>query len=243
MAMMPYMAAGYAADRMMGGDGKIGLAAGTGFGGFSTGAFGSALGSGAAETASTGIFSPTLSIPELAGTTGVAGTEGMAALNSPSILSGTGGFNGSEMVTGMSNAGLMGANTVPSSLLGAESLALSQATPGSFELMKRGLGTNIDSLMNNPVTDLIGQGTDYIDEGYKNMSVGDTMTAGMLGSQAIDALNPPPPEGQIMNIPQVASKGSTPRQSTQANPLAITVPGNELSREDLKKLYEERMYG
>ena len=83
----------------------------------------------------------------------------------------------------------------------------------------------------------------YIDEGYKNMSVGDTMTAGMLGSQAIDALNPPPPEGQIMNIPQVASKGSTPRQSTQANPLAITVPGNELSREDLKKLYEERMYG
>jgi len=242
MAMIPYMATGYAIDRIMGGDGKIGIAAGTGFGGFSTGAFGSALGSGAAETATTGILSPTLTIPELAGTTGVAGTKGIAALNSPSILSGTGAFDGAQMVSGMSNAGAMGATNVPEHLLGAESLALANANPSSFELMKRGLGTNIDELMNNPVTDFIGQGTDYIDERYKNMSSVDTMTAGMLGSQAIDTMTAEKPQGQIMSPPQVALSRSKPRQSTQANPVAINVPDNQLPQNELEQLYKER-YG
>jgi len=40
MAMVPYMAAGYAADRLMGGSGMTGLALGTGVGGLQSGAFG-----------------------------------------------------------------------------------------------------------------------------------------------------------------------------------------------------------
>ena len=74
MAMVPYMAGGYAIDRMMGGDGKIGLALGTGAGAFGTGAIGgSALGGATASTSAS-------TSPLLFSTPATAGGSGLGAL-------------------------------------------------------------------------------------------------------------------------------------------------------------------
>jgi hypothetical protein len=188
MAFVPYMVGGYAVDRLMGGDGKKGALLGAG-GSFLP----SLLTSGAAPLA------PTFTASELAGATGVAGTQGMSALNAPSILAGTGSkLTGSGMVTGMSNAGLMGATSVPTHLLGAESLALANANPSTFELMKRGLGSTIDGLTNNPLTNLLGQGKDYIDEGWANMPFSEKAQSGMMVDSAV---NKEQPKIQIPPLP------------------------------------------
>ena len=92
MAMVPYMAGGYAIDRMMGGDGKMGLALGTGAGAFGTGAIGgSALGGATASTAGSTsmMMHPTLTAGVGTGVgTGIGGA-GMTSIgaNTPMGLS------------------------------------------------------------------------------------------------------------------------------------------------------------
>ena len=215
MAFVPYMVGGYAVDRMMGGDGMKGALLGAG---------GSMLPSMLASGATTSALSPTLTASELAGATGVAGTQGMSALNAPSILAGTGSnLTGSGMVSSMSNAGLMGATTVPTHLLGAESLALANANPGTFELMKRGLGSTIDGLTNNPITDFIGQGKDYIDTGYEDMTMMDRVQSGMMVDSAVNKptpqLNvPAPPIDNRSQVPTVGKPLITQIQGLQTRP-------------------------
>ena len=215
MAFVPYMVGGYAVDRMMGGDGMKGALLGAG---------GSMLPSMLASGATTSALSPTLTASELAGATGVAGTQGMSALNAPSILAGTGSnLTGSGMVTGMSNAGLMGATNVPTHLLGAESLALANANPGTFELMKRGLGSTIDGLTNNPITDFIGQGKDYIDTGYEDMTMMDKVQSGMMVDSAVNQPTPQldvpaPPIDNRSQVPTVGKPLITQIQGIQTRP-------------------------
>ena len=215
MAFVPYMVGGYAVDRIMGGDGMKGALLGAG---------GSMLPSMLASGATTSALSPTLTASELAGATGVAGTQGMSALNAPSILAGTGSnLTGSGMVSSMSNAGLMGATTVPTHLLGAESLALANANPGTFELMKRGLGSTIDGLTNNPITDFIGQGKDYIDTGYEDMTMMDRVQSGMMVDSAVNKptpqLNvPAPPIDNRSQVPTVGKPLITQIQGIQTRP-------------------------
>jgi|TARA_R110000823_G_scaffold238261_1_gene363621 hypothetical protein len=212
MAFVPYMVGGYAVDKMMGGDGTKGALLGAG---------GSFLPGMLASGATTSALTPTLTAGELAGATGVAGTQGMSALNAPSILAGTGSnLTGSGMVTGMSNAGLMGATNVPTHLLGAESLALANANPGNFELMKRGLGSTIDGLTNNPITDFIGQGKDYIDTGYEDMTMMDKVQSGMMVDSAVNQPTPqlniaPPPVDNRSQVPTAGKPLITQIQDIQ----------------------------
>lgn len=230
MAMIPYMAAGYGIDRLMGGDGKVGLAAGTGFGGFSTGAFGSAL---APEVATAGMTNTVASnaaansFPEILGSMPTSGTVNPLT---------TGGFSESiSPFTPLGGAGV-GGNV---GFLGQpiSNQVMDSALTGEKGLLGYGLE-------NTAIKDGLGSVTDYIDDGYENMSVMDTINTGMLGEQALDTMTlDTTPQGQIMTPPQVALQGSTPRQSTQANPVAITVPDNQLSQNELEQLYKERMYG
>ena len=84
MAMVPYMAGGYAIDRMMGGDGKMGLALGTGAGAFGTGAIGgSALSGATASTAGSTSMMQTLATPTLTTGAGVGGTMGVSSIANP----------------------------------------------------------------------------------------------------------------------------------------------------------------
>jgi len=116
MAMIPYMAAGYAVDRMMGGSGMTGLALGTGVGGFSTGAF-----SGLFE----GALAPELTATELG--TGATGFAQYPALEAQSILSPE--LTGADMMTSFSQGALSPTSSMmtnPALLANAEQL---YATP------------------------------------------------------------------------------------------------------------------
>jgi len=241
MAMVPYMAAGYAADRMMGGNGMTGLALGTGVGAFGSGALGgSALGStGAAAGAST------------AGSTSM-----MSTLASPTVATGasTGATMGASSIAnpmaGMSPVGNIG--TVNPLTTGGVSESISPFTPNGTS----GIGGNTGflgqpisnqtvnsaltqnkgllemGLENTPVQD----GFNMINDGYENMSLMDSVGVAQLGGQAIDANNPPPPRAAP---PQVV-KGKT---SSVGKPLAINVQRpNTRFEKDPRQLYEER-YG
>ena len=244
--MIPYMATGYAIDRIMGGDGKIGIAAGTGFGGFSTGAFESAL---APEVATAGMTNAvaaeaaTNTMPLLMTNSAAAGGSGVGALGGAGMYEGaalgsvnpltTGGFSESiSPFTPLGGAGV-GGN------VGFLGQPISNQVMNSSLTGEKGLlGYGLE---NTAIKDGFDSITGTIDDGYENMSFMDKVGTAQLGSQAIDAINPPTPKGQIMAAPQVAMLESTPRQSTQANPVAITVRGTE-PQNKLEQLYKER-YG
>ena len=243
MAMVPYMAAGYAADRMMGGSGMTGLALGTGVGAFGSGALGgSALGStgaaaGASTAGSTSMMS-TLASPTIAtgASTGVGGA-GMTSLgaNTPMGLSNatqlgsvnpltTGGVSESISPFTPNGTSGIGGNT------GFLGQPISNQTVNSALTQNKGLLEM--GLENTPVQD----GFDMINDGYENMSLMDSVGVAQLGGQAIDASNPPPPRAAP---PQVV-KGKT---SSVGKPLAINVQRpNTRFEKDPRQLYEER-YG
>lgn len=239
MAMIPYMAGGYAIDRMMGGDGKVGLALGTGVGGFGTGTFAGALGGEAATAGAT-----------------AAATEGAVASTSPLLFStpasaggsGLGGLGGAGMFEGAS------LGTVNPMTTGGFSESISPFTP----LGGAGVGGNTgflgqpisNQVMNSALTGekgllnyglentFVQDGFDFINEGWDGMSFMDKANTGMLGSQAIDAVNAPPEQLQVAQ-PQMKPA----KQPTVGSPLAINVqaPNTNLYK-DPRKLYEER-YG
>lgn len=237
--MVPYMAAGYAADRMMGGNGMTGLAVGTGVGAFGSGALGgSALASsGTAAGAST------------AGSTSM-----MSSLASPTAATGAGAKMGASSIAnpmaGMSPVGNIG--TVNPLTTGGVSESISPFTPNGTS----GIGGNTGFLgqpisnqtVNSALTEnkgLLGMGLentpiqdgfDVINDGYENMSLMDSVGVAQLGGQAIDANNPPPPPTPQ---PQVV-RGKT---SEGGKLLAINVqkPNTKFVK-DPRQLYEER-YG
>lgn len=215
MAMIPYMAGGYAIDRLMGGRGTTGLALGTGLGALGTGTFASAL-------------APELTATELAG-----GMQGVGSIPAASSEIGILGTSPANMMTSNS-LGALDIATTPTSLLSPSTLAEATANPSLFEMGKRNLSQGITD-----VQDFISPATDFINEGYENMSLNDKLSMGMLGGQAIDTATAPPPQLQVAP-PQMKPA----KEPTIGAPLAINVQAPNTSFvKDPRKLYEERMYG
>ena len=215
MAMIPYMAGGYAIDRMMGGRGTTGLALGTGLGALGTGTFASAL-------------APELTAAEMAG-----GMQGVGSIPAASSQVGILGTSPANMMTSNS-LGALDIATTPTSLLSPSTLAEATATPSLFEIGKRNLGEGIANIQ-----DFASPVTDFINEGYEDMSLNDKISLGMLGGQAIDVANQPPPQLQVAPPQMIPAK-----QPTIGAPLAINVQAPNTSFvKDPRKLYEETMYG
>ena len=215
MAMIPYMAGGYAIDRLMGGRGTTGLALGTGLGALGTGTFASAL-------------APELTAAEMAG-----GMQGVGSIPAASSQVGILGTSPANMMTSNS-LGALDIATTPTSLLSPSTLAEATANPSLFEMGKRNLSQGITD-----VQDFISPATDFINEGYENMSLNDKLSMGMLGGQAIDTATAPPPQLQVAP-PQMKPA----KEPTIGAPLAINVQAPNTSFvKDPRKLYEERMYG
>ena len=254
--MIPYMAAGYVADRAMGGNGMTGLAIGTGVGGFGTGTFAGALGTGAGTT--TGAMTNTVA-------------SNAAANSFPTIL-GSMPTAGAGVGTGVGGAGMttIGANT-PMGLSNATQFgSVNPLTTGGFSesispftpLGGAGAGGNVgflgqpisNQVMNSALTGekgllgyglentMIGDGfnslTGTINDGYENMSFMDKVGTAQLGGQVIDATNQPPPQLQVRSPQSKPAK-----EPTISSPLAINVqePNTNFVK-DPRKLYEER-YG
>jgi hypothetical protein len=215
MAMIPYMAAGYAADRLMGGNGMTGLALGTGVGGFSTGAFGS-LFAGA--------------IPEAAATSAAA-TEAAAA-SFPTVLSTAGGAGQAltqaelaALASQSPNAGLIGQTISPFTPLGTQ---IGGAT-GLFgqEISNQAVnsaltgGKAFGGLFDSVPLDYLKTGTDFINDGWSDMSFADKAGALNMTNQAVDTMTAP--QAMIQPPQQQEVIGKEPNI---AAPLAINVPAS-----------------
>jgi hypothetical protein len=229
MAMIPYMAGGYAIDRMMGGDGKVGLALGTGAGAFGTGAIGgSALGGATASTSAS-------TSPLLFSTPATAGGSGLGALGG----------------AGMYEAGTLG--TVNPLTTGGFSESISPFTPQGSEFGIAGstnlFGSPISNqtvnsaltqnkgLLNRAIEDsYVQDGFDFINDGWEGMSLMDKANTGMLGSQAIDAANPAPQYPQVAP-PQIAQRKPV---ATSGNPVSIQVGRRNTEFVDPEQLYKDR---
>jgi len=248
MAMIPYMAAGYVADRAMGGNGMTGLAVGTGVGGLGTGTFAGALGSGAA------------------GTAGAAGsTSMMSTLAAEGALAGAG--------AGVGTGATMGASSIANPMAGMSPVAefgtVNPLTTGGFSesispftpLGGAGVGGNVgflgqpisNQVRNSALTGekgllgyglentMIGDGfnslTGTINDGYENMSFMDKVGTTQMGGKVIDATNQPPPQLQVRD-PQLKPS----KEVTVGSPVQITMSEPNTTFVDPRKLYEER-YG
>lgn len=216
MAMIPYMAAGYAADRLMGGNGMTGLAIGSGVGGFSTGAFGNLFAS---------------AIPEAAATSAAA-TEAAAA-SFPTVLSTAGGAGQAltqaelaALASQAPNAGLIGQTISPFTPLGTQ-------IGGATGLFGQGIsnqavnsaltsGRAFGGLFENAPLDYVSQGTDFINEGWEDMSLADKGSTLMMGNQAVDNMTAQP-QNMIQPPQQREVIGKEPNI---AAPLAINVPAS-----------------
>ena len=223
MAFVPYMVGGFAVDKLMGGDGIKGALLGAGGGAFLPEMFALAGASSA--------LAPTLTATELAG--GATATA-MPALNAPSILSPE--ILGADMMTSVSNAGLMSQAGVNSALLSPATTAVAQATPGIFELGKRGLR---DGLMS--ASDYLSAGREMVDDGYENMNFTDKIMAGQMVDKAVneptpDILGNPP---QVINTRNPVSSDVAPLV-TQVQGLQNVAPQNmmgQLPPDDREKFY------
>lgn len=217
MAMIPYMAGGYAVDRLMGGRGTTGLALGTGLGALGTGTFASAL-------------APELTAAEMAG-----GMQGVGSIPAATSQVGILGTSPANMMTSNS-LGALDIATTPTSLLSPSTLAEATANPSLFEMGKRNLSQGITD-----VQDFISPATDFINEGYEDMSLNDKISMGMLGGQAIGTATAPPQQAPLQVAPPQMKPAKEP---TIGAPLAINVQAPNTSFvKDPRKLYEERMYG
>ena len=242
MAMVPYMAGGYAIDRMMGGDGKIGLALGTGAGAFGTGAIGgSALtgaGAGATTAGSTSMMS-TLAAPTATTGLGAGATMGASSIANP--------------MAGMSPVASANIGTVNPLTTGGFSESISPFTPQGSEFGIAGstnlFGSPISNqtvnsaltqnkgLLNRAIEDsYVQDGFDFINDGWEGMSLMDKANTGMLGSQAIDAANPTPQYPQVAP-PQIAQRKPV---ATSGNPLSIQVGKRNTEFVDPEQLYKDR---
>ena len=240
--MIPYMAGGYAIDRLMGGNGMTGLAVGTGVGGLGTGTFAGALGSEAATAGMTNAVAAnaaTNTMPLLMTNSAAAGGSGLGALGGAGMYEGaalgsvnpltTGGFSESiSPFTPLGGAGV-GGN------VGFLGQPISNQVMNSALTGEKGLlGYGLENTM-------IGDGFDFINKSYENMSLNDKLSMGMLGGQAIDTATAMPQQAPL----QVAPPQMIPaKEPTIGSPLAINVQAPNTSFvKDPRKLYEETMYG
>jgi hypothetical protein len=244
MAMVPYMAGGYAIDRMMGGDGKIGLALGTGAGAFGTGAIGgSALGTTGAGVSTAGSTSmmQTLATPTLTtgATTGIGGA-GMTSIgaNTPMGLSNATQFGSVNPLTTGGVSESISPFTPQGSEFGIAGSTNLFGSPISNQTVNSALTQN-KGLLNRAIEDsYVQDGFDFINDGWEGMSLMDKANTGMLGSQAIDAANPAPQYPQVAP-PQLAERKPL---ATRGNPVSIQVGKRNTKFVDPEQLYKDR-YG
>ena len=246
MAMVPYMAGGYAIDRMMGGDGKLGLALGTGAGAFGTGAIGGSALAGTGATA--GAAGSTSMMTTLAAPTATTGLGAGATMGASSIANPMAGMSP------VASANSLG--TVNPLTTGGFSESISPFTPQGSEFGIAGstnlFGSPISNqtvnsaltqnkgLLNRAIEDsYVQDGFDFINDGWEGMSLMDKANTGMLGSQAIDAANPTPQYPQVAP-PQIAQRKPV---ATSGNPLSIQVGRRNtefVDPVDPEQLYKDR---
>ena len=216
MAMIPYMAGGYAIDRLMGGRGTTGLALGTGIGALGTGVFSSAL-------------APELTAAEMAG-----GMQGVGSIPAATSQVGILGTSPANMMTSNS-LGALDIATTPTSLLSPSTLAEATANPSLFEMGKRKLSQGITN-----AEDFISPVTDFINDGYESMSLMDKINVGVTGNAVIDNMT----ADRTIPIQATPPQTVAAKEPTIGTPLSINVQApNRTFVKDPRKLYEETMYG
>jgi len=237
MAFVPYMAAGFAVDKLMGGNGMKGALLGAG-GSFlpSMLASGALSGTTAAATELAGSAFPSL-LTTAGGAGQAVGTEALAAAaaNAPSGIGmqGISPFTPNGVPIGQMQ-GLFGqdiSNQVMTSGL--------NDAKGFF-----GMGLEnapLNDLADNPLTNLLGQGKDYIDEGYDNMSFVDKAQSGMMLNSSLSPeetpmiVPPAPPLDRRNPIPTVSSPLVTQVQGVQG--IAPQNMIGQLSPEEREQYY------
>jgi len=241
MAMIPYMAGGYAIDRMMGGDGKMGLALGTGAGAFGTGAIGgSALTGATASTAGSTsmMMHPTLTAGVGTGVgTGIGGA-GMTTIgaNTPMGLTSANSFGTVNPLTTGGFSESISPFTPQGSEFGIAGSTNLFGSPISNQTVNSALTQN-KGLLNRAIEDsYVQDGFDFINDGWEGMSLMDKANTGMLGSQAIDAANAAPQYPQVAP-PQIAQRKPV---ATSGNPLSIQVGKRNTEFVDPEQLYKDR---
>jgi hypothetical protein len=197
---------------MMGGSGMTGLALGTGVGGFSTGAFSNLFAS---------------AIPEAAASSAAA-TEA-AASSFPTLLSTAGGAGQTltqaelaALASQAPNAGLVGQTISPFTPLGTQ---IGGAT-GLFgqEISNQAVnsaltgGKAFSGMFDSVPLDYLKTGTDFINEGWQDMSLADKGSTLMMGSQAVDTMTAPPP--MLQTPPPQVVRG---KETSIDRPVAINV--------------------
>jgi len=246
MAMIPYMAAGYAADRLMGGSGMTGLALGTGVGGFSTGAFGGLFGAAPEVASSTGfnvvsdavttpLYESALNAPlgEFGLSAPLDTTLGTLSTQVPS----TGIQLAPELVyrpefgftsAGEINYGLGNIASNATSGLDLSQFALPTSTPAYTNALNAPLGEfglsaplQTQAFAEKGLMDYISPTTDFINEGWEDMSLAEKGSTLMMGNQALDTMTAP--QAMIQPPQQREVIGKEPNI---AAPLAINVPAS-----------------
>ena len=236
MAFVPYMVGGYAVDKLMGGNGLKGAAL-AGLGGafipemLASGAVGASAGGTAATMEAAGSTFPTL----LSTAGGAGETLSAEALSSLASQAPAGlGTQGMSMFT---------PNGVPvgqmTGLFGQEisNQVMNPALTGGQGFLDMGLqNTPLEGLTNNPVTDLLGKGTNYIDEGWNDMSTANKLQTGTGVVGAVDSVTQAPPPIQHQQIQQVVAKAPSPREPfvTQMQ-IPGGIPVASISEEDRRR--------
>jgi hypothetical protein len=227
--MIPYMAGGYAIDRLMGGRGTTGLALGTGIGALGTGTFAGALGSEAA----------TATAPSLFTTPAIEGGSGLGILDGAGIYEGSSLGSVNPLTTGGFSESISPFTPLGGAGVGGNVGFLGQ--PISNQVMDSALTGEKGLLGYGLENTMIGDGFDFINEGYENMSLNDKLSMGMLGGQAIDTATAMPQQAPLQVAPPQMKPAKEP---TIGSPLAINVQSpNTTFYKDPRKLYEETMYG
>ena len=242
MAMVPYMAAGYAVDRAMGGNGLTGLGVGTGVGGFGTGAFSGALGTGAAGTgvaeSTSMMMHPTLTAGANTGITG-AGMNTIGA-NTPIGLTSANNFGTVNPLTTGGFSESISPFTPQGSEFGLAGSTNLFGSPISNQTVNSAL-TQDKGLLNRAIEDsYVQDGFDFINEGYENMSLMDKINVGVTGNAVIDNMT----ADRTIPIQATPPQTVAAKEPTIGTPLSINVQApNRTFVKDPRKLYEETMYG
>ncbi len=243
MAFVPYMAAGFAVDKLMGGDGMKGALMGAG-GSFLPGMLASGAGAAATTGAATAAASNTMPLlmtnsaalggSGLGATMGVGALEGFGAVNPLT----TGGF--AESISPFTQLGIEGGiQGVNTGLFGQE---ISKQGLDSA-LNPRFLGGALDNSLLGDGLKYVGQGKDFIDSEWEDMSFADQLTAGTTGMSAIDNAT----QQENMIVPPVRPIERRQLTPTKGKPLVTQIQGlqqaapqnmtRQLSPEDEQKYY------
>jgi len=219
MAMIPYMVGGYAVDRLMGGSGMTGLALGTGVGGFGTGAFGGLFGAAPEVASSTGFQLGSSAMGSLEPTLGTLSTQ----VPSTGIqLAPEFGFTS----VGDTGYGLGNIASNATSGLDLSQFALPTSTPVYTNALNAPLGEfglsaplQTQAFAEKGLMDYITPTTDFINEGWEDMSLADKAGALNMTNQAVDTMTAPQ---QMIQPPQ--QREVIGKEPNIAAPLAINVP-------------------